>query len=146
MNSVFLLIVLSLYLAILFYIAHWAEKNNDSKWTNNPYVYSLSLAVYCTAWTYYGSVGVAADNGLNFLPIYGTVTQINDIGNLVWSKRYYDGSIGFHPCHSWAWVVGRFTRGCGASCGGGAGGSGLGAARGVGAAGGGPRVGGFCFG
>jgi Na+/proline symporter len=70
MNSVFLLIILSLYLAILFYIAHWAEKNNDSKWTNNPYVYSLSLAVYCTAWTYYGSVGVAADNGLSFLPIY----------------------------------------------------------------------------
>lgn len=70
MNSIFLLIILFLYLAILFYIAHWAEKNNDSKWTNNPYVYSLSLAVYCTAWTYYGSVGVAADNGLSFLPIY----------------------------------------------------------------------------
>ena len=70
MNSVILLIILSIYLAILFYIAHWAEKNNNSKWTNNPYVYTLSLAVYCTAWTYYGSVGVAADSGLSFLPIY----------------------------------------------------------------------------
>jgi Na+/proline symporter/signal transduction histidine kinase len=30
----------------------------------------MSLAVYCTAWTYYGSIGVAADNGLSFLPIY----------------------------------------------------------------------------
>lgn len=70
MNSIVLLIILSIYLAILFYIAHWAEKNNNSKWTNNPYVYSLSLAVYCTAWTYYGSIGVAADNGLSFLPIY----------------------------------------------------------------------------
>ncbi|MBP6754564.1 MAG: sodium:proline symporter [Bacteroidia bacterium] len=70
MNSVVLLIILSIYLAILFYIAHWAEKNNNSKWTNNPYVYTLSLAVYCTAWTYYGSIGVAADNGLSFLPIY----------------------------------------------------------------------------
>ena len=70
MNSVILLIILSIYLAILFYIAHWAEKNNNSKWTNNPYVYTLSLAVYCTAWTYYGSIGVAADSGLNFLPIY----------------------------------------------------------------------------
>ncbi|CAM4242179.1 ATP-binding protein [Flavobacterium terrigena] len=57
-------------MAILFYIAHWAEKNNNSKWTNNPYVYTLSLAVYCTAWTYYGSIGVAADSGLSFLPIY----------------------------------------------------------------------------
>ena len=39
-------------------------------WANNPYVYSLSLAVYCTAWTYYGSIGVAADTGLSYLPIY----------------------------------------------------------------------------
>lgn len=70
MNSVILLIILSIYLAILFYIAHWAEKNGNSKWTNNPYVYTLSLAVYCTAWTYYGSIGVAADSGLSFLPIY----------------------------------------------------------------------------
>lgn len=70
MNSLILLIILSVYLAILFYIAHWAEKNNNSKWTNNPYVYTLSLAVYCTAWTYYGSVGVAADSGLSYLPIY----------------------------------------------------------------------------
>ena len=70
MNSVILLIILSIYLAILFYIAHWAEKNNNSKWTNNPYVYTLSLAVYCTAWTYYGSIGVAADSGMTYLPIY----------------------------------------------------------------------------
>ncbi len=70
MNSVLLLLILSIYLAILFYIAHWAEKNGNSKWTNNPYVYTLSLAVYCTAWTYYGSIGVAADSGLTFLPVY----------------------------------------------------------------------------
>ena len=55
---------------MLFYIAFWAEKNSKSKWVNNPYVYTLSLAVYCTAWTYYGSVGIAAKSGFNFLPIY----------------------------------------------------------------------------
>ena len=33
-------------------------------------MYTLSLAVYCTAWTYYGSIGVAADSGLGYLPIY----------------------------------------------------------------------------
>lgn len=70
MSSISLLIILSLYLAVLFYIAHWAEKKGNSKWTNNPYVYTLSLAVYCTAWTYYGSIGVAADSGLNYLAIY----------------------------------------------------------------------------
>ncbi len=36
----------------------------------NPWVYTLSLGVYCTAWTYYGSVGRAATSGLWFLPIY----------------------------------------------------------------------------
>jgi Na+/proline symporter len=55
---------------MLFFIAHWAEKKKGSSLTNNPYVYTLSLAVYCTAWTYYGSIGVAADSGLSYLPIY----------------------------------------------------------------------------
>jgi len=70
MSSVVLLLILSIYLAMLFGIAHWAEKRGNSKWTNNPYVYTLSLAVYCSAWTYYGSIGVAANSGLNYLPIY----------------------------------------------------------------------------
>lgn len=70
MSSAVLLVILSCYLAVLFFIAHWAEKKGNNKWTNNPYVYTLSLAVYCTAWTYYGSIGVAADSGLNYLPIY----------------------------------------------------------------------------
>ncbi|MBP9793169.1 MAG: GHKL domain-containing protein [Flavobacterium sp.] len=70
MNSIILLLILSGYLAVLFFIAHWAEKKGNTKWTNNPYVYTLSLAVYCTAWTYYGSIGVAAESGLGYLPIY----------------------------------------------------------------------------
>lgn len=70
MSSIGLLVILSVYLGLLFLIAHWAEKKGNSKWTNNPYVYTLSLAVYCSAWTYYGSIGVAANSGLNYLPIY----------------------------------------------------------------------------
>src|SRR5574343_776288 len=70
MNSISLLVILSGYLAVLFYIAYWAEKKGNSKWTNNPYIYTFSLAVYCTAWTYYGSIGVAANSGLNYLPVY----------------------------------------------------------------------------
>ena len=70
MNSIGLLLILVLYLSILFFIAHWSEKRSHSKWTNNAYVYSFSLAVYCTAWTYYGSIGVAAESGLNYLTIY----------------------------------------------------------------------------
>ncbi|WP_339920564.1 sensor histidine kinase [uncultured Flavobacterium sp.] len=70
MSSIGLLLILALYVSILFYIAHWAEKRSNSKWTTNPYIYSFSLAVYCTAWTYYGSIGVAAQSGLSYLPIY----------------------------------------------------------------------------
>lgn len=70
MTSIGLLVILAIYVSILFYIAHWAEKRSHSKWTNNPYIYSFSLAVYCTAWTYYGSIGVAANSGLSYLPIY----------------------------------------------------------------------------
>ena len=56
----------------LFLIAHYAEKMEKagSSIVSNPYVYSLSLAVYCTSWTFYGSVGKAANSGLNFLTIY----------------------------------------------------------------------------
>ena len=60
------------YLLLLFLIAHYAEKKErtGSKLVSNPYVYSLSLAVYCTSWTFYGSVGRAANSGLSFLAIY----------------------------------------------------------------------------
>ena len=70
MNSFTLITIIIIYLAVLFYIAFFAEKKRQSKWVNNPYVYTLSLAVYCSAWTYYGSVGIAATSGINFLPIY----------------------------------------------------------------------------
>ena len=70
MNSIELFAIIMLYLALLFFIAFWAEKRKSNFWANNPYIYSLSLAVYCTAWTYYGSIGVAANQGLEYLAIY----------------------------------------------------------------------------
>ncbi|ULC60779.1 sensor histidine kinase [Flaviramulus sp. BrNp1-15] len=70
MNNYVLIFIIVIYLSVLFYIAFLAEKKRKTKWVNNPYVYTLSLAVYCTAWTYYGSVGIAANSGINFLPIY----------------------------------------------------------------------------
>ena len=70
MNSWFLISIILFYLVFLFFIAYLAEKNPNSKWVNNPYVYALSFAVYCSAWTYYGSIGVAAEKGVDFLTIY----------------------------------------------------------------------------
>jgi Na+/proline symporter/signal transduction histidine kinase len=60
------------YLGLLFAIAYFADKRADAgrPVTASPYIYSLSLAVYATAWTFYGSVGRAASNGVGFLPIY----------------------------------------------------------------------------
>jgi len=61
-----------LYIGILFAIAYYGDKQADAGRSiiSNPYVYALSLAVYCTDWTFYGSVGRAASAGLEFLPIY----------------------------------------------------------------------------
>lgn len=70
MTSAALLFILATYVGLLFVIAHWAEKRAYVRWTTNPYVYTLSLAVYCSAWTYYGSVGMAAKSGVTFLTIY----------------------------------------------------------------------------
>ena len=60
------------YLCLLFAIAFYGDKRADQGRSiiANPYIYSLSLAVYATAWTFYGSVGRAAADGLGFLPIY----------------------------------------------------------------------------
>src|SRR6184192_3215996 len=60
------------YLGVLFAIAYYADKRADAgrPVIASPYIYSLSLAVYATAWTFYGSVGRAASDGVGFLPIY----------------------------------------------------------------------------
>jgi PAS domain S-box-containing protein len=60
------------YLLLLFSVAYLADRKEQQgrSLVSNPYVYSLSLAVYCTSWTYYGSVGRAANVGLSFLTIY----------------------------------------------------------------------------
>ena len=70
MNSLLVLFILAIYLGLLFLIAHWSEHKKNNSWVNSPYIYSLSLAVYCTAWTYYGSIGVAANSGINYLAVY----------------------------------------------------------------------------
>jgi Na+/proline symporter/signal transduction histidine kinase len=60
------------YLGLLFAIAYYGDKRADAGRSiiANPYIYALSLAVYCTSWTFYGSVGRAATSGIGFLPIY----------------------------------------------------------------------------
>jgi len=61
-----------IYFGLLFAVAFYADKRREQGHSliSNPYIYSLSLAVYLTSWTFYGSVGRAATSGLDFLPIY----------------------------------------------------------------------------
>lgn len=61
-----------LYFGMLFGVAYYADRRRQRGHSliDNPTVYSLSLAVYCTSWTFYGSVGRAATSGIDFLVIY----------------------------------------------------------------------------
>ncbi len=60
------------YALVLFAVAFVADRRARQRCSliNNAWIYTLSLAVYCTAWTYFGSVGRAAAAGVWFLPIY----------------------------------------------------------------------------
>ncbi|HAW24177.1 MAG TPA: hypothetical protein DCX38_12575, partial [Pseudomonas sp.] len=55
----------------LFAIAFYGDRNRSQLSPRvRAWVYSLSLAVYCTSWTFFGAVGQAAEQLWAFLPIY----------------------------------------------------------------------------
>jgi sigma-B regulation protein RsbU (phosphoserine phosphatase) len=64
--------VVLLYIALLFSVAYYADQRQKEgrSFISNATAYSLSIAVYATSWTFYGSVGKAATTGLDFLPVY----------------------------------------------------------------------------
>ncbi|MGO2498307.1 MAG: hybrid sensor histidine kinase/response regulator [Vibrio litoralis] len=58
------------YLGILFLIAWYGDRQKSWLFRWRPWIYSLSIAVYCTSWTFYGTVGQASADMWSFLPIY----------------------------------------------------------------------------
>ncbi|MEL7423749.1 MAG: sensor histidine kinase [Bacteroidota bacterium] len=88
MSKVFIISATLVYLALLFGVAYWVESRKKLKdqWTNSPIIYALSLAVYCTAWTFFGSVGRAAEGGPGFLPIYLGPTLLAPIWIIILRK------------------------------------------------------------
>ncbi|MDF1631068.1 PAS-domain containing protein [Mycoplana sp. MJR14] len=61
------------YLLLLFAVATYGDRkarSSDATGRGRPLVYALSLAIYCTSWTYFGGVGLASAHGLEFLGIY----------------------------------------------------------------------------
>ncbi|MEM8578982.1 MAG: sensor histidine kinase [Pseudomonadota bacterium] len=58
---------------LLFAVAFAAERaaaRGQVAWLRAPLIYTLSLSIYCTAWTFYGAVGYAARSGMEFVTIY----------------------------------------------------------------------------
>jgi hypothetical protein len=76
------------YLALLFAVAYYARRRYDAgrSIVAHPSVFALSLGVYATSWTFYGSVGRAASTGVGFLPIYLGPTLMFALGWLVLRK------------------------------------------------------------
>jgi Na+/proline symporter/nitrogen-specific signal transduction histidine kinase len=85
MSQGFILVVSIVYLLTLFAIAWLVEhgKGRFAGLTGSSLVYTLSLAVYCSSWTFNGAVGRAAQNGFDFLPIYLGPTLAFCLGPIV---------------------------------------------------------------
>lgn len=66
------LTILLVYFGLLFLLAQWVEGKSElsQRIAGSPLVYGLSLAVYATSWTYYGSVGKAVTSGMLFTTVY----------------------------------------------------------------------------
>lgn len=67
-----LILIGLLYIGLLFAIAWYGDRRalHRKRVGPRPVIYALSLAVYCTSWTFYGNVGSAATVGWSFVPIY----------------------------------------------------------------------------
>jgi Na+/proline symporter/nitrogen-specific signal transduction histidine kinase len=76
------------YLLLLFAIAYAADRRAEAGRSviGHAAVYALAMGVYCTAWTYFGSVGRAASSGLWFLPIYLGPTLAMVLASIVLRK------------------------------------------------------------
>ncbi|HMM63652.1 MAG TPA: hypothetical protein PKD01_05965, partial [Mesorhizobium sp.] len=72
MQGWFIVIVALAYVTFLFAVASLGDRRAGAHGPgrSRPFIYALSLAIYCTSWTFFGSVGLASERGLEFLGIY----------------------------------------------------------------------------
>jgi Na+/proline symporter/signal transduction histidine kinase len=74
-----------IYLCFLFTVAHWGD-NAGRRFVQGPWratISALALAVYCTSWTFFGSVGLASHSGLDFLAIYIGPILVITVGHVL---------------------------------------------------------------
>ena len=69
MKGFLVVLVAIAYVSLLFAVASFGDRKAASVGGSRlrPYIYALSLAIYCTSWTFFGSVGLATERGLEFL-------------------------------------------------------------------------------
>ncbi|MBN9243054.1 MAG: hybrid sensor histidine kinase/response regulator [Mesorhizobium sp.] len=72
MQGWFIVFVALLYVTLLFGVASLGDRRSNALGSGRPrpFIYALSLAIYCTSWTFFGSVGLSSERGLEFLGIY----------------------------------------------------------------------------
>ena len=59
------------YIGLLFLVASYGDRRRIARGSSaRLLIYPLSLAIYCTSWTFFGSVGLASRAGFDFLTIY----------------------------------------------------------------------------
>jgi Na+/proline symporter/signal transduction histidine kinase len=58
-----------LYFLALLALAVYGDRRG-ARFGSRKFIYALGLCIYCTSWTFFGSVGLASSNGLDFLPVY----------------------------------------------------------------------------
>src|SRR6476659_6101504 len=64
------IVVALAYIGLLFLIASYGDRTRERGTPARTIIYPLSLAIYCTSWTFFGSVGLASRTGYDFLTIY----------------------------------------------------------------------------
>ena len=87
MNSWLIIGVLALYILILFVCAFYGEKHASRLSTRGRMLlFSLTLGVYCSSWTFYGATGAAVREGIIFLPIYLGPLLFVGLGYDIWRR------------------------------------------------------------
>lgn len=87
MNSWLIVGVLALYIALLFVCAFFGEKHASRLSTRGRMLlFSLTLGVYCSSWTFYGATGAAVREGIIFLPIYLGPLLFVALGYDIWRR------------------------------------------------------------
>ena len=87
MNGWLIVGILALYIALLFVCAFFGEKHASRLSTRGRmFLFSLTLGVYCSSWTFYGATGAAVREGIIFLPIYLGPLLFVALGYDIWRR------------------------------------------------------------